>query len=60
LGAGAADPGGPAVYCRTYGDESEKAPTVVSGVANGVDVRVTAAGAGGLASGFISITFTAL
>jgi hypothetical protein len=59
LGAGTADPGGPAVYCRTYGDESEKAPRIVSGVANGVDVRVTAAGAGGLASGFISITFTA-
>lgn len=34
-------------------------PTVASGTANGVDVRVTAAGAGGLASGNISITFIA-
>jgi hypothetical protein len=58
LGAGAADPGGPSVFCKTYGDESEKAPTVASGVTNGVDVRVTAAGAGGLASGSISIIFT--
>lgn len=60
IGAGTADPGGQPVFCKTYGDESEKAPTVLSGTANGMDVRVTAAGAGGLASGSISITFTAL
>lgn len=59
LGAGAADPGGPPMFCKTYGDESEKAPVVLSGITNGIDVRVTAAGAGGLASGVISITFTA-
>lgn len=59
LGAGAADPGSQPMFCKTYGDESEKAPTVLSGVTNGIDVRVTAAGAGGLAAGSISITFTA-
>lgn len=59
IGAGTADGNGQAVYCRTYGDESEKAPRVLAGVALGVDVRVTAAGAGGLAAGSISVTFTA-
>lgn len=59
LGAGAADPGSPPVFCKTYGDAGEQMPTVASGVANGVDVRVTAAGAGGLAAGSISITFIA-
>ena len=59
LGAGAADPASQPVFCKTYGLEGEQAPTVASGVANGIDVRVTAAGAGGLASGSISITFIA-
>lgn len=59
LGAGAADPGSPPVFCKTYGGAGEQMPTVASGTANGVDVRVTAAGAGGLASGSIAITFIA-
>lgn len=59
IAAGAADPQGQGVFCKTYGLEGEQAPTVVSGTTNGVDVRVTAAGAGGLASGSISITFIA-
>ena len=59
IGAGAADPGAPNMQCKTYGDAGEQMPTVSSGTANGVDVRVTAAGAGGLASGSIAITFIA-
>lgn len=59
IGAGAADPGSQPVFCKTYGDESEKAPTVVGGTANGISVLVAAAGAGGLASGSITIMFTA-
>ena len=59
LGAGAADPASQPAYCKRYGIEGEQAPTVASGTANGIDVRVTAAGAGGLASGAISITFIA-
>ena len=59
IGAGAADPGSQGVFCKTYGDESEKAPSVPSGVANGLSVLVGAAGAGGLASGSISIMFIA-
>ena len=57
LGAGTADSPGAEVYCRTYGDESEKAPNVVAGTANGLSVNVTAPGAGALAAGSISITF---
>ena len=59
LGAGAADPNSLNVHCRNYGENGAQMPTVASGTANGVDVRVTAAGAGGLASGNISITFIA-
>lgn len=59
IGAGAADPASQPVFCKTYGDESEKAPTVVSGTTNGISVNVTAAGAGGLAAGSITIIFTA-
>ena len=59
LGAGAADPNSLSVHCRNYGENGAQMPTVASGTANGVDVRVTAAGAGGLASGNISITFIA-
>lgn len=59
LGVGAADPGGPNIFCKTYGDESEKAPTVVAGTTNGISVSATAAGAGGLAAGSITIMFIA-
>lgn len=59
LGAGAADPNSQAVFCKDYGTNGTQMPTVVSGVANGVDIRVTAAGAGGLASGSLAVTFIA-
>lgn len=59
IGAGAADPGSQPVFCKTYGDGSEKAPAVVSGTTNGLSVSVSAAGAGGLAAGSISIMFIA-
>jgi len=59
IGAGTADGSGPSMYCKTYGDEAEKAPTVVAGTANGISVSVTASGAGGLAAGSISIMFVA-
>lgn len=59
LGAGVADPAGLAVLCRTYGDNGEQMPAVSSGTANGVSIAVTAAGAGGLAAGSISVTFIA-
>lgn len=59
LGAGAADPSSQPVYCVKYGENGAQMPTVASGTANGVDVRVTAAGTGGLAAGSISITFIA-
>ena len=60
LGAGAADPGSGTPICKTYGDESEKAPTVLAGTTNGLSVAVSAVGAGALAGGSITITFTAL
>jgi hypothetical protein len=43
----------------TYGDESEKAPTVLAGTTNGLSVAVSAVGAGALAAGSITILFTA-
>lgn len=60
LGAGAADVPSGTPFCKTYGDESEKAPTVLAGTTNGVSVNVTAPGAGALAAGSITILFTAL
>lgn len=59
LGAGTADAPGLATFCRIYGLNGEKLPTVVAGVTNGLSVNVSAPGAGGLASGSISITFVA-
>lgn len=59
LGAGAADPPGKAIFCKDYGLNGEKMPTVVSGVANGIAIRVSAPGAGGLAFGSISATVIA-
>jgi len=55
LGAGAADPPGPAPFCRFYGMQGEKVPTIASGVANGISVTITSLGAGGLASGGITM-----
>jgi hypothetical protein len=59
IAAGTVDPGQTPVTCFEYGLNGSQMPYVASGVANGVDVRVTAAGAGGLASGSVSITFIA-
>ena len=56
LGAGAADPG-VFPYCKQYGLNGEKLPTVLAGTTNGLSVSATAPGAGGLAAGFISVTF---
>lgn len=60
IGAGAADPSSGTPFCKTYGDKSEKAPSVVSGTTNGISVSVTASGAGALAAGSITVIFTAL
>lgn len=59
VGAGTADVPSIPVFCRTYGRSGEKLPTVVAGVTNGISVNVSAAGAGGLASGSIIVTFIA-
>lgn len=59
LGAGAADPRGQQFSCRTYGAGrlSLDRPIVLQGSSTGLTVNVSAAGAGGLASGAISIDF---
>lgn len=59
LGAGAADAPANPPFCQFYGLNGEKLPTVVAGVTNGISVNVSAPGAGGLASGSISVTFIA-
>jgi hypothetical protein len=60
IGAGTADPAGPDVVCKEYGDTGgDQMFTVASGTANGISVSVGSAGAGGLASGSISMTFIA-
>lgn len=59
IGAGTADVPSLPVFCRVYGLNGEKLPTVQAGVTNGLSVNVSAAGAGGLAAGSISIVFIA-
>ena len=59
VGAGTADVPSFPVFCRLYGLNGEKLPTVQAGVTNGLSVNVSAAGAGGLASGSIIIVFIA-
>jgi hypothetical protein len=59
IGAGAADPAHIPVFCTPYCLAGEKCPTIPSGVANGLSINVSAAGAGGLAAGAISATFVA-
>lgn len=59
LGAGAADPASQPMRCKNYGENGAQPPTVASGTANGVTINVTAAGAGGLASGAITAVFIA-
>lgn len=53
IGAGTADPGWTTPLCRPYNI------VVPSGVTNGISVNISAAGAGGLASGAISVTVVA-
>ena len=59
LGAGTADSAGPSPYCKQYGPNGEKLPTVASGTANGISIAVSAPGAGGLAMGAVSATIIA-
>lgn len=58
LGAGAADPPGQ-IFCRNYGVNGEKLPTVAAGTANGIALTMGASGAGGLASCSMSATIIA-
>lgn len=59
LGAGTADVPSNGTFCKPYGTTGEKMPTVVSGVANGISIAVSAPGAGGLAMGAVSATIIA-
>lgn len=59
LGAGTADGASEQMHCKKYGQNGEQMPYVASGTANGITINVTAAGAGGLASGSITVTFIA-
>jgi hypothetical protein len=54
LGAGAADPTSLPIFCKQYGQNGEKMPVVAAGTTNGIAIRVSAPGAGGLAFGSIS------
>lgn len=54
LGAGTADAPSTGTFCRVYGLNGEKLPTIVAGTANGISVNVSAPGAGGLAMGAVS------
>lgn len=56
IGAGTADAAGMVPFCKQYGRNGEKLPTVVAGVTNGISITVTSLGAGGLAFGSISAT----
>lgn len=56
LGAGAADTPSQTPYCRSFGDNESKMPTVAVGVANGLSILVSSLGAGGLAFGSIAAT----
>jgi hypothetical protein len=47
---------GPMPVCRFFGVDEEALPTVAPGVANGISITVSAAGAGGLAVGMITAT----
>ncbi len=55
LGAGTADPAGPAPICKFYGQAGEKLPIVSAGTANGISISVGTLGAGALAAGSISM-----
>jgi len=49
----------PAPWCKKFGENGGKMPTVVSGTANGLSINVSSQGAGGLADGAISATIIA-
>ncbi len=55
IGAGTADSPGPAPYCRFYGTQGDKMPTVSAGTSNGVSLNVSSIGSGGLAAGSITM-----
>lgn len=57
IGAGTADPPGLPVFCRDYGMAGSKPIVISAGTSNGVSVNVSAAGAGALNAGSISIVF---
>lgn len=57
LGAGAADPPSGHPICKEYGERGTKPISVLAGVTNGITVNVGSHGAGGLASGLITIDF---
>jgi hypothetical protein len=59
IAAGTADTASQQMQCKRYGSDGAQMPYVASGVANGVHILVAAAGAGGLASGAITVTFIA-
>lgn len=59
LGAGAADPAGPGPFCKYYGRNGEKMPTVAAGTANGLWISVSTSGTGGLSSCAITATIIA-
>lgn len=50
VGAGAADPPSPGIFCRTYGLTGDQLPTVSAGIANGLVISMSASGAGGLSN----------
>ena len=52
-GAGTTDPPGFPVYCRYYGLQGEKMPTVAAGTANGISINVGSSGLGGRLAGDI-------
>jgi hypothetical protein len=57
LGAGVADPPSMNPFCKEYGERGMKPIIISAGVSNGISVNVSSHGAGGLASGLITIDF---
>lgn len=57
LGAGVSDPSSMLSYCREFGVSGVKPIVISAGVSNGVIVTVSSHGAGGLASGAITVVF---
>jgi hypothetical protein len=54
VAAGAADPFGPSPVCVAYGGVGQlPMPSIAPGATNGISINISAAGAGGLASGSI-------